>query len=136
MAPEPSRDETSASAGRAAAVEWVAAAVAGLVVLWIVASLLGEALRGADSAPDLVMTLEETIEGAATQQRFRLSNRGGEAASAVVVALRLGAGAGATERRLTVDYVAGGSEVTGGFFLAPDEIGLPRSGRVDGYIDP
>lgn len=120
-------------------LEWTAAAIAGAVVLWMVASLVLEALDGPGRPPDLRVTLapkETDAEGRALLD-FTLRNDGGRAASAVGVALRLDGPGGAALRRLVVDYVPPRSTVTGRFYLAPDESGggAPVA-LVEGYVDP
>ncbi len=122
----------------AARIEWIAAAIAGAVVLWMIGALLAEALDGPGRPPDLRVTLgaAETDAAGRTHQDFTLRNDGGRAASAVVVALRLGGPGAAPARRLAVDYVPPRSSVTGRFYLEADEDGPAPAALVEGYVDP
>lgn len=132
----PEGAEDGAADRRANRLEWVAAGVAGLVVVWMVGALLWEAFAGARLPPDLVVTLEPPVLAAGGQHlRFTVANRGGRAASAVGVALRAPGDPDAT-RRVTIDYVPARSEATGGFVLGPDAQAEAAIAFVEGYVDP
>lgn len=120
-----------------ARVEWGVAAVAALILVWMIWALIGEAADDA-TPPDLRIALEPPqIDGTGVAHvDFILRNAGGRAASMVGVGLRLGGAASPPARRLVIDYVPAHSEVSGRFYLAPDEAGLTPLGLVEGYVDP
>ncbi len=123
---------------RVSRLEWVAAAVAGLVVLGLVGMLLREAWSGADLPPDLRVELQAPIlrDGRA-HLRFTLANRGGQTAAGVGLTLQVRDGDAVVEtRRLTVDYVPGRSEASGGFYVDALRQGQVPVVAVDGYVDP
>lgn len=113
---------------RARRLEWGAAAVAGAVVVALVAYLVHAALVLED-APVALRVEVGPAEGGVIP--WQVTNDGGRSASSVTLILRQGGG---PDRRLTLDYVPAGSAVTGGIPAGPEP--GPVIGTIDGWVDP
>ena len=125
--------------GTADRLEWALGAASAAVVLVLVGYLVYEGVSGSRTLPDIeVSILPEDPGGAGDQIRFSVKNDGGQTATAVGLTLVLRDASGATvgERRLTLDYLPGHSEATGGFLLPDGSDGARPELVVDGYLDP
>jgi uncharacterized protein (TIGR02588 family) len=132
-----SRRPAERTRSRTERLEWLLGAVAGIVVLAVIGFLAFEGLTRGGIPPDLTVAAETPAGAAAPELRFTLTNRGGRAATGVVVALTLRDGAEVAEvRRLTVEEVAPGSTATGAFLLPPDAGRLTPALTIEGYLDP
>lgn len=116
-----------ASERRVRRIEWVAAAVSGAVVLALLVHLLWTALFVEVTPPRLEVAVEQASGG---RVAWRITNSGGHSASAVSLAIRVGQ---QPARRLMIDYVPAGSEVTGG---TPAGEGEAVEAWVEGWVDP
>lgn len=116
-----------ASERRVRSIEWAAAAVSAAVVLALLARLLWTALLVEVTPPRLDVAVERAGEG---RVAWRITNSGGRSASAVSLAIRVGE---EPARRLMIDYVPAGSEVTG---AAPAGQGEAVAAWVEGWVDP
>ena len=119
-------------------VEWALGFAAAAVVAGLVGYLVYEGLAGSRTLPVLVVeTLPAAPNDPRGQVRFVVRNDGGQTATAVGLSLELrdGSGAVAGTRRLTLDYLPGHSEATGGFVL-PEGMDWTAEIVVDGYLDP
>lgn len=107
-----------------ARLEWLAAVLSALVVIGLAGTLLMEALNGSETPPELSVTLEPPVaEGQNLHLRFTVG-------AALIV------GEGRPSRRVTIDYVPPRSEVTGGFYVDPDEMSPGPVAVIEGYVDP
>ena len=125
-------ERVSARDARARRVEWIVAAVAGGVVVALIAHLVHAALVLED-APVALRVEVGPAEGGVIP--WRVTNAGGRSASSVALVLRQGDG---PDRRLVLDYVPAGSAVTGGLPAGPEtgpEAG-PVTGAIEGWVDP
>jgi uncharacterized protein (TIGR02588 family) len=129
----------SKSPGFAVRVEqWIGIASA-VLVLAIAGLLVREALVRADEPPvlrgEILLPADEATPQA--QVRFVVRNEGGQTATAISIALVLRDGDEVVDRqRLTLDYLPGHSEATGGFVLAAGAEALRPEIVVEGYLDP
>lgn len=118
-------------------IEWTVGGVSAVLVAALLGYLIYEFLATSRSLPDLIVTETPEPGDPPGQIRFMLSNRGGRTASAVSVLLTLrDGGRVVAERRLTIDYVAAGSDAAGGFLLPPGSGDLTAVLAVEGYLDP
>ena len=114
-------------------VEWVLGAASAAVVLAIVGFFVWQGL-GETRAPARLSVAPVAAE-AGNELRFAVRNDGGRTATGVVVRLRVRSGDRVLEeRRLTLDYLPGHSEVMGAFALAAAGDAVELS--VEGYVDP
>jgi uncharacterized protein (TIGR02588 family) len=116
-------------------IEWAIGIVCAFLVLAIIGFLGWQGLTHSDEPPELTIIAEGMPTAVPGQLRFRVRNSGGRAASAVVVSAiaRDQAGMETVRARLTIDYVAPGSDVSGAFMV---EEGPEVELIVEGYLDP
>lgn len=117
-------------------VETVIGVASAVLVAAMVAHLLWQGVAGGRRPPALFAALSQVRDGSDRLQ-FVLRNDGGRPATAVVLRLELRDGdAVVAERHLTVDYLPGGSSVTGAFLRPPASEALAPEVVVEGYLDP
>jgi uncharacterized protein (TIGR02588 family) len=122
-------------ASRAERIEWVAGGISALAVLGMIGFFVQQALGG-PGLPELVVSVEGVEEPGANglaHVRYKVGNRGGQAATSVVVSVTLADG---ERRSVVIDEVPAQSEVTGGIHLPAGALGPALEMTVDGYVDP
>lgn len=120
--------KASARDALARRLEWIAAGVAGAVVVALIAHLVHAAVVLEDAPAALRVEVSPAAEGIIA---WRVTNDGGRSASSVALVLRQGDG---RDRHLVLDYVPAGSSVTGGIPAAPGA--APVTGEIEGWVDP
>lgn len=123
-------DEPAAcSTGGISPLEWVAAALGGLLVLAVLIFLLWQGVGGGDGPPDVTVSVARvTAQSDGFHVGFTARNDGASPAMALTVEGVLTTPAGEVERLETVlDYLPASSSRRGGFIFAAD----PRLGRLE-----
>jgi len=137
----PARSEKEGSGHsrpKSQAVEWILAAVSGLLVLGAIVFLVVEALADVNGQPLLSVEVE-TVEAVGPGYRvaFTVRNTGEATAASVMVAGTLTASGQPDQRsEVTLDYVPAQSENHGGLFFERDPRGGDLHLRVLGYQEP
>jgi uncharacterized protein (TIGR02588 family) len=127
-----------AGGGRKSRWEWVAAAVSTLLVLFVIGTMLYDALARPQTPPSVRVQADTVLQADGLWLvRFRARNHGHETAAAVKVQGELMRGAQSVETSEAVlDYVPGRSVRHGGLFFRHD----PRTFRLElralGYQEP
>ena len=121
------------------ALEWIAAALGLIAILFVFFVLGREALvAGEAQLPALEVRARQVVPNAAGfVVEFEVVNRSSGTAAAVEVEGKLGSGASAVETSSAVlDYVAGDAEVRGGLFFKNDPRKYPLELRALGFQTP
>lgn len=114
-------------------IEWMLGGLSGLVVLGMIGFFVSEGLSGTDEAPLLSVHAEPAPADGEAGLRFRVENRGGQAATEVTVSLALADGA---RRSVVVEEVPAHSSATGGMFVPEGARADGAMFTIDGYVDP
>ncbi|MHB1225637.1 MAG: hypothetical protein ACYC2G_16540 [Gemmatimonadaceae bacterium] len=127
--PERGGDTGGSSTGGISPLEWVAAALGGLIVLSVVVFLLWHGMAGVDGPPDVTVSVDRvTAQSDGFHVGFEARNDGAAPAMALTVEAVLTMPGGEVERLETVlDYLPAQSSRGGGFVFADD----PRLGRLE-----
>ena len=117
---------------------WVFAAVGLALVVGTVGFMLYQAFAGDSSPPELAIETEAvTPSGSGYLVAIRITNRGGSAASALLVEGVLQDGEKTVETStITIDYVPSNSERKAGLFFSKDPRSLELKVLAKGYVEP
>jgi uncharacterized protein (TIGR02588 family) len=119
-------------------LEWLVAAMGGLLVAATIAYLVYQALWRDEAPPDVRLTAERVLplrQGYLVQ--FRAANEGGQAAAQLMVEGELMGPEGVVETgEATLDYLPPNSYREGGLFFTQDPRRLELHLRAKGYAVP
>lgn len=127
------------AAAKTSLLEWISAATGLLLLAFVFAVIIQDALRERSAQPPIIQVEARriTASGQGYLVEFKAINQGGSTAAAVEISGELtAAGRPPETAAATLDYVAAGARASGGLFFAHD----PRQGvlalRAEGYQEP
>lgn len=129
--------ENGSSRNGAAPLEWLAAAVSGLIVVGAVGFLVHEGLTEPGTPPRVALTVDSVVvAGRGFLVEFQARNDGGRAAGGLTVEGEVRAGGESETSEVTIDYLPAEGVRRGGLYFTLD----PRRGelrlRPQGYEQP
>jgi uncharacterized protein (TIGR02588 family) len=131
--------QPSSVTARTPLLEWIAAGVGLVLLIFLIAAIARDALQaGGRAAPDIVLEKKATSRtGNGYVLIFEARNRGGGTAAALEIQGRLMVGDRVIETSTaTIDYVAGHGSAKGGLFFTKDPTTLTVELRPLGFQDP
>ncbi|MBP1852320.1 TIGR02588 family protein [Rhizobium halophytocola] len=118
-------------------VEWITGAVSGLLVAALIGWIGWQAVTASAEAPYFMVDGVRTTKiGDGWRVEFAVHNKANTTAAGVVVEGTLKTGETAETDQVTLDYVPGQSETTGGLMFSSDPAKAALKIRVAGYTEP